>query len=177
MNCSIKVQNAYFPAGESWYKIDSGALVAKSGFQTLDVPLSEIGVHIRGGYIIPIQYPSVTTTDSRKNPFGLWVALSNSQSRSKAAATSYGTLYWDDGESIDSIESGSYNFFNFTAKDGSVQVNKVKSGYSGSRMILSEIKVFGVQKQPANVTINKDVYDLFTYDDINQVIHLFLQSF
>lgn len=66
-----QVHDAYFPANETWYKWDSGKAVEKSGFQTLNVPLSEIGVHLRSGYIVPIQYPAVTTTESRKNPFGL----------------------------------------------------------------------------------------------------------
>lgn len=163
-----QVSNAYFPDDETWYALDSGAM-QPNGLRTLDVPLAAIGVHIRGGHIVPVQAPAVTTTESRKNPFGLWVAL-------RPGAASVGSLFWDDGESIDSIDSGRYNLFNFMAKDGSVQVDKLKAGYtSGQRMILSEVKVYGVSKAPVNVTINQDPYDLFTYDDVNQVhfIHIF----
>lgn len=87
----------------------------------------------------------------------------------KKGSTSLGSLFWDDGESVDSISSNTYNLFNFMAKDGSLQIDKVNSGYL-TRMTLSEIKVYGVLRAPANVTLNQEPYDLFTYDDINQVI-------
>ena len=33
-----------------------------NGYQNLSAPLSKINVHIRGGYIIPLQVPEMTTT-------------------------------------------------------------------------------------------------------------------
>jgi alpha-glucosidase (family GH31 glycosyl hydrolase) len=102
--------NAYFPP-TNWYKYETGELVnnLETPFLTLDAPLNEINVHIRAGYIVPYQIPSVTTKASRKNPFGLVVALNPTN------VSSYGELFWDDGESADSISSGNYNYFNFTA--------------------------------------------------------------
>jgi alpha-glucosidase (family GH31 glycosyl hydrolase) len=85
----------YFPVNETWYKLESGAVVINKdndGFVELETPLSDINVHIRAGYIVPIQYSAVTTTKSRKNPFALLVALKNE-------STSIGNLFWDDGES------------------------------------------------------------------------------
>ena len=50
-------------------------------------------IHIRGGYIIPMQEPAMTTVASRKNPFSLLVALDG-------AGMSRGDMYLDDGESL-----------------------------------------------------------------------------
>ena len=85
---------------------------SQTSYITLDAPLNEINVHIRGGYVVPYQIPSVTTKASRRNPFGLVVALNYATNQS-----SIGDLFWDDGESVDSVSSGNYNYFNFTANN------------------------------------------------------------
>ena len=51
-------------------------------------------IHIRGGYVIPVQVPGFTTAASRQNPFALLVSLSDQ-------STTNGDLYIDDGESLD----------------------------------------------------------------------------
>lgn len=100
----------YFPT-DSWYDYYTGAKVNASGsFVTLDAPLEKINVHLRGGHVIPTQIPEVTTTASRKNPFGLLVALNEKNEAN-------GTLFWDDGESLDSIEKSNYNLFEFVVKN------------------------------------------------------------
>jgi alpha-glucosidase (family GH31 glycosyl hydrolase) len=108
--------NAYFPQ-TTWYKYETGELVdnSETSYITLDAPLNEINVHIRGGFIVPYQIPSVTTKASRKNPFGLVVALNYGTNQ-----TSFGDLFWDDGESSDSISNIKYNYFNFRAIDVSI---------------------------------------------------------
>lgn len=82
----------------------------------LYLPADKLGLHIRGGAILPTQKPDVTTTHrhvhthmqtltrvwstlrviflvcSRRNPMGLIVALDDN----KQAA---GELFWDDGDS------------------------------------------------------------------------------
>lgn len=50
---------------------------------------------IRGGVVIPAQKEALTTTDSRKNNFVLFVALDMLEAAS-------GELYWDDGDSTGS---------------------------------------------------------------------------
>jgi len=54
--------NAYFPA-DLWYDIYDGHLeVDSSGlWRTLKAPLEKINVHVRGGSIIAMQRPAVTT--------------------------------------------------------------------------------------------------------------------
>jgi alpha-glucosidase (family GH31 glycosyl hydrolase) len=94
----------------------------------LNTPIEKINVHVRGGYIIPLQIPGENLSLGRGNPFQLLVALSQSGNAS-------GNLYWDDGDSIgmfqlmsffhsfitlllfdnlDSIETKTYNYFEFS---------------------------------------------------------------
>ncbi len=62
-------------------------------FVDLNTPIQKINVHVRGGYIIPMQIPGENLILGRGNPFQLLVALSQSGNAS-------GNLYWDDGDSI-----------------------------------------------------------------------------
>jgi alpha-glucosidase (family GH31 glycosyl hydrolase) len=64
-----------------------------AGFVNLTAPIQKINVHVRGGYIIPMQIPGPSLIIGRGNPFQLLVALSSS-------GTASGSLYWDDGDSI-----------------------------------------------------------------------------
>ncbi|MCJ1288351.1 hypothetical protein MMC26_007706 [Xylographa opegraphella] len=60
---------------------------------TIPAPLGHIPVFVRGGYILPIQQPAMTTTDARATPWSILVALS-------VEGTASGNLYLDDGESL-----------------------------------------------------------------------------
>ncbi|XP_066295669.1 sucrase-isomaltase, intestinal-like [Branchiostoma lanceolatum] len=102
--------DAYFP-DTPWYDYFTGHQVEgqyRGQTVTLDAPLNKINVHVRGGTILPTQQPANTTVYSRKNPMGLLVAMDDSSAAS-------GTLFWDDGESIDSVERQDYVFINFKA--------------------------------------------------------------
>jgi len=67
----------------------------------LEAPLEIINAHLRGGHIIPFQFPAMTTKACRKNPFGIIVGLGYNSDVDYAYAT--GSLYWDDGESAGKI--------------------------------------------------------------------------
>jgi len=115
--------NAYIPQGV-WYEFPSGVQVTTVGqFVNLDTPIEKINVHVRGGYIIPMQIPGENLILGRGNPFQLLVALSST-------GTASGNLYWDDGDSIgmfffillhqvclskiiDPIGTNIYNYFEF----------------------------------------------------------------
>lgn len=56
------------------------------------------------------QGPSLTTTESRKQPMALVVALT-------ASGEARGELYWDDGESLGVLERGAYTLITFLAKN------------------------------------------------------------
>ena len=60
---------------------------------TIDAPLGHIPVYIRGGYVIPMQEPAMTTSAARSTPWGVLVALG-------LEGTATGNLYIDDGESL-----------------------------------------------------------------------------
>uniref|UniRef100_A0A8C7XUH5 alpha-glucosidase n=1 Tax=Oryzias sinensis TaxID=183150 RepID=A0A8C7XUH5_9TELE len=58
----------------------------------LFLPADKLGLHIRGGAILPTQEPDVTTTHSRLRPMGLIIALDDNNQAT-------GELFWDDGDS------------------------------------------------------------------------------
>lgn len=60
---------------------------------TLSAPLTHQPIHVRGGYIIPIQQAGNTTKTSRQMPWSLLVALDRN-------GEANGTLFLDDGISI-----------------------------------------------------------------------------
>ena len=80
----------------------SGTLRNKT--TTLEAPKDYIPLHVRGGFIIPTQHPngSLNTNQSKKQPFGLIVALDDN-------FEALGDLFLDDGESDGNITK--INFF------------------------------------------------------------------
>uniref|UniRef100_A0A8C2JQI4 alpha-glucosidase n=1 Tax=Cyprinus carpio TaxID=7962 RepID=A0A8C2JQI4_CYPCA len=115
----------------------------------MHLPADKIGLHLRGGGILPVQRPDITTTYSRLHPMGLIVALDDN----KAAS---GELFWDDGDSR-------------VAHNGYTDPNNLK---------FEKITVMGVNSAPAQVlvsdgnvviTLNESQID---YDSSTQVLHL-----
>lgn len=139
---------AYFPA-DLWYDIYSGMrLTGVGSLVTIKAPLEKINVHVRGGSILPLQSPNVTTTQSRKNPFEILVAFNTS-------GLAFGSLFWDDGESLDTFESGKYDFIEFNARKGSIISKVVKMGYRPtSGLYLNNVNVYGVSQAPKSATVN-----------------------
>jgi len=76
-----------------WYDMRPVTGVSPGQNSTIDAPLGHIPVYIRGGSVIPLQMPGMTTAASRKNPWGLLVALDGN-------GQAGGQLYLDDGESL-----------------------------------------------------------------------------
>lgn len=82
-------------SGTIWYdwytlmKVD----VAAGENKTLDAPLVYQPIHVRGGYIIPIQQAGNTTSTSRQMPWSLLIALDKN-------GEGEGELYLDDGVSL-----------------------------------------------------------------------------
>lgn len=85
-------------------------MATRGGTESLSAPQGTIPIHVRGGTVIPTQDPASNTVQSRKNPFGLIVALDDQQSAS-------GQLYWDGGDTLTPLESGNYALFTFTAQN------------------------------------------------------------
>nr|XP_022314501.1 maltase-glucoamylase, intestinal-like [Crassostrea virginica] len=109
--------NVYFPEGR-WFDWKSGELVSQEGknILTVSAPRDEIPVFVLGGHVIPTQLPDVNTKLSRKNPMQIIIVPDQN-------GLAHGKLFMDDGESIDSVDSGriyvstfSYNGTYFSMK-------------------------------------------------------------
>eukprot|EP00775_Hariotina_reticulata_P012669 gene12669-12796_t len=71
---------AYFPAA-SWYSLWDNSHIPGPAFKTLDVPLTDVPVHVKGGSIIPLQQPAETTAAVHRSAVKLVVALDQVQYR------------------------------------------------------------------------------------------------
>merc|ERR1719427_581447 len=138
----------YFPAQSRWFDFYTGKEIESSGkFIKLDAPLEHINLHVRGGYVIPMQEPSVTTALSRNNPMKLLIALDTNYEAT-------GTLYWDDGESRDPGEN--YALLQFTCAENKLTIS-IDHSPSGSidgfdELIYDEIWVMGLNEAITSVT-------------------------
>ncbi|XP_012261340.2 lysosomal alpha-glucosidase-like [Athalia rosae] len=147
---------AYIPRGP-WYDFYSKAFIFSTGkYVTLNAPLDTIPLMIRGGSILPAQTPNVTTTLSRKNKFELLVALDT-------RGFARGEMYWDDGDSLDSIEKKQYKWLEFTVKDQKLTNREVERGDFNENMVLGKVSVMGVNKKVKNVFLNGNQMN-FIYD-------------
>ncbi|XP_070581151.1 lysosomal alpha-glucosidase-like [Ptychodera flava] len=164
LQLSVVQVTGYFPK-DTWYDYYTGMSIESEGQQiTLDAPLDKINLHIRGGYIIPTQQPNVTTFAARKNPFGLIVALSGE-------GIANGSIYWDDGDSLDTFKNKKHNAIKFTAAKNSITCRVVHDGYSEEPMVLGSVRVLGVANKPETVTANSKAVP-FSYDVVNKVLKL-----
>ncbi|CAH1245726.1 MGAM [Branchiostoma lanceolatum] len=174
--------DAYFP-DTPWYAYFTGQEVEgqyRGQTVTLDAPLDKINVHVRGGVILPTQQPANTTVYSRKNPMGLLVAMDDSSAAS-------GTLFWDDGESIDSVERQDYVFVNFNASSTELLCEVVNVPLGGptaghwADLRYGTVSVYGlalgtgtpiVRAGPSNGPLQTVATSRVQYDRDNQVLLL-----
>ena len=119
------------------YNYYDGSLVAGE-WVTLGANLSTINLHVRGGHIIPTQAPANNTVFSRRNPFGVIVALDN-------LGTASGDLYYDDGDSIDPLQNSQYYMSKFTFSQKKLKMSITTNGYAEmSNLKLDTIRIFGL---------------------------------
>ncbi|CAJ0887207.1 10572_t:CDS:10 [Entrophospora sp. SA101] len=111
------VENAFIPDG-LWYDFYTKKLSYNTTnhngekgdgeFVNIESPLDHLSLLVRGGNILPLQYPGLTTKSSRKSNFYLIIALDES-------GYSTGNLYLDDGESL-TVEQN-YSYINYKVLD------------------------------------------------------------
>jgi alpha-glucosidase (family GH31 glycosyl hydrolase) len=151
-------KNAYFPNAR-WFSYYDGAEVsARGATATLSAPLDFIPLHVQGGYILPTQQPANSTMWSRTKPMGLIVALDDSQSAS-------GTLFWDDGESLNTHLSGEYFFADYSASNGQLTSSVVTDGFSGANsLVMSDFRIMGVSGTVSSVSVNGSPITTWDFD-------------
>ncbi|XP_020288298.1 lysosomal alpha-glucosidase-like [Pseudomyrmex gracilis] len=108
-------------------------------YYILPAPIDTIPLLIRGGSILPAQTPGVTTTESRKNNFELLIALDENENAN-------GELYWDDGDSIDSIEKGEYLWLRFTVIKSELLSLKMDNSSFNEKVILGKVEMLGLKE-------------------------------
>ncbi|XP_013093398.2 lysosomal alpha-glucosidase-like isoform X2 [Biomphalaria glabrata] len=145
----VRLVNGFIP-NDKWYDFFTGAAISARGeYLTLNAPLDTINVLVRGGSILPL-LPSTERTDvSRQQKFQILVSISDSN-------TASGELFWDDGESSDSITSNKYSLVSFTLLSNNTLVNRViQSGYNPFQGIkANNFVINGVLKSPSNVYVS-----------------------
>ncbi|EEC13933.1 lysosomal alpha-glucosidase, putative [Ixodes scapularis] len=156
--------NVYIPAGV-WYDVDRGtAYSATSGrYQAFPATFNVVNTLIRGGSIVPGHKPALTTTESRQNPFVLLVAPDRK-------GTARGHLFWDDGDSINTIEDDKYNIYEFLLVKDLLIISRTKRG-NADNVTLGRVRVFGVSTGPTNVSLEGRSVK-FDYNETTEVLTL-----
>lgn len=154
---------AYLPLG-TWYSLHNGQpFYSRGQYLLLPAPLDTIHVHVREGHIIPQQEPALTTSASRSNPFLLTVGLS-------AGGWARGDLFWDDGDSLDTFETGDYSYVIFIAGQSQVVSEPLKLNGGLAGRVLGGLRVFGVPSPPRIVWANGEKVRDFTYRSDTKVL-------
>ncbi|NXG00716.1 MGA protein, partial [Sakesphorus luctuosus] len=143
----VEYTSVYFPDAP-WYDFDTGEpITLRKTWHNLHTPADKIGVHVRGGQIFPFQKPGNTTVASRKNPMGLIIALDDNNKAS-------GNLFWDDGESTGTIESGKYLYYDFIYSDNSLLMSVAINNYNDSGLLnFEELRILGLTGEITSVTV------------------------
>ncbi|KAI9663895.1 MAG: hypothetical protein M1821_007385 [Bathelium mastoideum] len=157
--------NGVFPGTQDgttwydWYNQTAVDVPAAGANVTINAPLGHIPLYLRGGSVIPLQEPGYTTSESRKNPWGLIAALDQEGSAA-------GQLYIDDGESIEPTDT---LWVDFTASQGSLYAS-VRGTYKDTNA-LANVTVLGVESVGGNVTLNgKALGSGVQYDDATKIL-------
>lgn len=164
---------AYFPTAR-WYDYYTGMeissdMLAVGGGVELDAPMDYINLHVRGGYIIPTQTPDNSTMFSRRNDFGLIIALDDEM----AAA---GDLFWDDDEAIGTIENDQYYMFHYTFSNNMLTA-EIANSYSTlmDNLVMGHVMIYGLTEAPSRVVLtdyNQVTETTFTVDQETMAVNV-----
>ncbi|CAF1394494.1 unnamed protein product [Rotaria sordida] len=140
----------YIPSSH-WYNYYSGVrILYEKQFITLLAPLDTIPILLRGGAIIPTQEFANNTKLSREKPFGLIIVLNSN-------GNAQGDLFYDDGESIDTIGSKSYYYstYKWSISEKRLIINVIENNYSQmSNLILDTLTIYGLENIPMIINVN-----------------------
>ncbi|AWO99215.1 putative maltase-glucoamylase intestinal-like [Scophthalmus maximus] len=143
----VDMVRAYVPDAV-WYDYETMERLADRKMHVdMHLPADKLGLHIRGGAVLPTQEPDVTTTYSRRNPMGLIVALDDN---SKAA----GELFWDDGDSRETVKTGNHIHHTFSIVYGVLTMQVAHAGYKDPNNLKFEnVTILGVPTAPLSVSV------------------------
>ncbi|XP_011686550.1 PREDICTED: lysosomal alpha-glucosidase-like isoform X1 [Wasmannia auropunctata] len=159
--------DVYLPNHQCWYDYYTfaPAVCSDGSHYTLPAPIDKIPLLIRSGAIIPAQKPGVTTTESRKNVFELIVALDSNEDAK-------GELYWDDGDSLDSIKNKEYLWLSFFANKSNLWNVELEKGSFDEEIILGNVQILGLRYARINKLFLNNKLIGFTYDIVSNVLRL-----
>lgn len=106
-----------------------------------------------------MKIPGENLIMGRANPFTLLVAPSDS-------GTANGSLFWDDGDSIDIT---SYNYLTFSSTEMKLNITVIERMDNAATMRLEIVKILGVNKSVDHVTINGETWSNFLYNSLDKV--------
>lgn len=102
----------------------------------------------RAASIIPVAItddpakPILNTVELRKQPLRLDVYPSEDE------ASASGDLYWDDGDSLESISGKKYSYYHFgLTEHTSINITALSSGYTTEKVLVEQIRVHGPFKR------------------------------
>ncbi|XP_030635382.1 lysosomal alpha-glucosidase [Chanos chanos] len=151
----------YFPKG-LWYDLYTGDSLISSGEEIkLQAPLDKINLHLREGAIVPTQRPNTTLWVSTGQPLHLISCLS-------AESSAEGDMFWDDGDSLDTYETGQYAYIQFRVEKNTMTSEVLHGHEEASYLTVESVSFYGVKTEPSNVTVNSQDAE-FTYTT-NQVL-------
>lgn len=117
------------------------------GRKNIKAPLNIIPLYIRGGSILPMQKPEQNTYLQRNNSIELVAAMDNS-------GEGTGRLYWDDGDSLNSVEEMHYTLLEFAMHPGVLTASVLWPGEQNLPPPLSRLTVLGIKKSVVSVNVN-----------------------
>lgn len=137
---------AYVPKG-TWYDLITSRRYdqLQGGYQLFTASMNRVNVLLRGGHILPLQQPAETVSVSRKNPISLLVAPDK-------LMKAEGMLFWDDGESLDTVQKEIYSTYEFILSKNVLSIGQAKNG-SADTLTLEGVTLCGIAERPHEVRI------------------------
>jgi len=171
MVCPVVEQKAdsrtfYLPPETRWFQITDffqtreWKEVTILGNLTIPVTLETLPLYLRGGTILPLQQAGINTLESRRNNMELVAALDSRQ-----AAT--GLLFWDDGESLDSLTSNRYFLGRISVEERQLNMTVEVDGVMSELQYLriSRVVVIGIDTGVETVIVNGEEHSDWTFQN------------
>ena len=157
-------RSLYLPPASRWFSVSrlfSLGTWAESegGRQEVEAGLDQLPLHLRGGHILPLQQPGLNTLTSRTNPLELLAALDDDIS-------GRGSIFLDDGESLDTVEEGKFLYGELELKDDTLTMTVIHNGHPASAGLYFErIVVLGLRREITAIRVNGQDYTDWTFSD------------